>query len=101
MRWAWTQLVCLALLIVIAGCRNSAAQKGENGPQADASGPNAPEAVSTKPAADWTANEILKRLLATYREAKTYLDQAVVRLAFRQNGQALSQEQPNAVAFER
>src|SRR5206468_592965 len=54
-----------------------------------------------KQPAEWTANEILKRLLATYRQAKTYRDQAVVRLSFRQNGQQASQEQPIAVALER
>ena len=101
MRWAWTLLACLTLFGAIAGCGNHAAQKDENGPQAVASAAKTADSVSTKSPADWTANEILKRLLATYRQAKTYRDQAVVRLAFRQNGQALSQEQPNAVAFER
>lgn len=101
MRWDWTLLACLTLLVVIAGCGNGAAQIDKNQPQADAGRAKTPEAGSAKPPADWTANEVLKRLLATYRQAKTYHDQAVVRLAFRQNGQALSQEQPNAVAYER
>lgn len=101
MRWAWTLLAGLALPVVIAGCVNNAAKTDENGTQADASAAKAPEAGATTSPADRTANDILKRLLATYRQAKTYRDQAVVRLAFRQNGQSLSQEQPNAVAFER
>jgi len=54
-----------------------------------------------QPPAEWTSNEILAQLLATYRDAKTYQDNAVVRLTFRQNGQPVSQDWPTSVAFER
>jgi hypothetical protein len=40
-------------------------------------------------------------LLATYRGATSYEDHGVVRLAFRQAGEAMSQEWPVAVAFQR
>jgi hypothetical protein len=63
--------------------------------------PVAPVARPNRPASEWTANEILQQLLTTYRHAKTYQDQGVVRLSFRQGGQPVSQELPAAVAFER
>jgi cytochrome oxidase Cu insertion factor (SCO1/SenC/PrrC family) len=64
-------------------------------------GPTSSETPPSKPTADYTASEILKQLLATYRQAKTYQDQAVVRLSFRQGDQPVHEEFPAAVAFER
>lgn len=46
-------------------------------------------------------NEILQQLLTAYRAAKTYQDQAVVKLSFKANGQDMTQDFPAAVAFER
>lgn len=54
-----------------------------------------------KSAADLSANDILRRLLDTYRQAKSYQDQGVVRLSFRQQGEPVSQEWPVAVALAR
>src|SRR5262249_4593604 len=39
--------------------------------------------------------------LARYRQAKTYRDNAVVRLSFRRDGQPMAEEAPAAVALER
>jgi len=93
----WIGLIALLL----AGCYNPPAP----GPQAAAKATSIPTesapAKPNKPAAEWTANEILQQLLTTYRTAKTYQDQAVVRLSFRRGGQLESQEQPTAVALER
>lgn len=85
MRWAWT-LLRVGLYSAIAGCERCSA-KGRERPTGRRDVVKTADSVSTKSPADWTANEIRKRLLATYRQAKTYRDQAVVRLAFRQNGQ--------------
>ena len=63
--------------------------------------PAAEGTTDSKPAADYTAGEILKHLLATYRNAQTYQDHAVVRLSFRQGDQPVSQEWPAEIAFER
>src|SRR4051794_518403 len=91
--------VCAAGLFT--GCQKpagEAAQSADIGQKGSASDSIADK---SKPAADWSASDILKRLLATYRAAKTYRDNAVVRLAFRQNSQPVAQEQPFAVAYER
>ncbi|WP_425616978.1 TlpA family protein disulfide reductase [Anatilimnocola sp. NA78] len=48
-----------------------------------------------------SANKILQRLLKTYRDAKSYQDQAVVKLSYKANGQDVVQDFPAAVAFER
>src|SRR3954466_5779851 len=100
MRIAGTLIAALSSLVLLAGCQKSngagdSTKTGHNGSEA------ASAADSAKSAADLSASEVLKRLLATYRQAKTYRDNAVVRLAFRQNGQPVSQEQPFAVAYER
>ncbi len=99
MKRAGMLLVGWCALALAAGCGKSDARtEGERAQEAAGS------VAAGKPAeasADLSANEILKRLLETYRGAKTYRDQAVVRLAFRQNNQPVFQEQPIAVAFER
>ncbi len=48
-----------------------------------------------------TANQILERLLKTYRAAATYQDQGIVRLEFKQAGQTAGDQWPCAVAFAR
>jgi len=97
----------MLFLLLTVGCgacapSQSLPKPAESKPTA-AAGESLPAAASkkAKAQADWSANEILAQLLATYRQAKTYQDQAVVRLAFRQAGQPVSQEWPAAVAFER
>src|SRR6187399_2454482 len=101
MRFAWKLVTCLMMALAAAGCGRGTARTADEGPKGEVPVATPAHADANKPAAEWTANEILKRLLATYRQAKTYRDQAIVRLAFRQNGQSLSQEQPIAVSFER
>lgn len=85
----------------VAGCapKPAAQPVKEQSPQSGGGG--TVEHGKSKPAADYTAREILQRLLATYRQAQTYQDQAVVRLSFQQGEQPVSEEYPAAVAFER
>ena len=45
--------------------------------------------------------QILQRLLESYRGAKSYSDEAVVRLRFVQNGQPHDQQWPSSVRFQR
>src|SRR5262245_35063208 len=101
MKVAGTLLVCIGLVVLLAGCQKTTDGGGNRAQDVRNDPPQDSTSNSAKAAADWTANEILKRLLATYRQAKTYRDNAVVRLAFRQNGQPVAQEQPFAVAYER
>jgi len=101
MRRARTLLIASIVCTAIFGCGTKAPPTDNPDPANKPTSAASQPANTDKPPADWSANEVLKRLLATYRQAKTYRDQAVVRLSFRQNGQPLSQEQPNAVAYER
>lgn len=69
-------------------------------------GPPAPAKSDTKgagaqSAAELTAQQILKRLLETYRGAKSYADEAVVRLHYVQQGQTMDQEWKSSVRFAR
>jgi hypothetical protein len=102
------RLLILALLLaaISLGCGQSPPSTAEPAAMptittSAAAEPIPAPAALQKPAADQTANEILARLLTTYREAKTYQDQGVLRLSFRQNGQPVAQEWPVAVAYER
>lgn len=52
-------------------------------------------------AADLTANEILAKLLKTYRAAKTYSDNGLVTLRFQQDGQQFGEQSPCSVQFVR
>ncbi len=98
-----TDRTLLGLLILLpAGCSKTAPTT----PNESANAPPAAADVTALPsknkhAADWTANEILQQLLARYRQAKTYRDNAVVRLSFRRVNQPFSEEVPAAVGFER
>src|SRR5690606_40321328 len=53
------------------------------------------------PSADRTANEILAKLLQTYRSAKTYSDNGLVTLRFAQDGQQFGEQSPCSVQFVR
>jgi outer membrane lipoprotein-sorting protein len=60
------------------------------------------EKVDAEPApALAPAEQVLQRMVATYRDAKSYSDQAVVRLKYRQQGQPLEDEGPFAVSLVR
>src|SRR5687768_18587518 len=90
----------VALLSMLAGCSGPAssapAGKNSSAPATDKSAGG----QATKTPAEWTANEILQKLLATYRQANTYQDQGVVRLAFSQGGQPVVQQWPVEVRSE-
>jgi hypothetical protein len=92
--------ICLPLLL-LAGCEKPPEAQPQTAAKADSNQSESSPAKPSRPAADWTANEILQQLLATYRGAKTYEDQAIVRLSFRRSGTPESQKLPAAVAFER
>jgi peroxiredoxin len=100
MKIARTLLGLLVLLLI--GCSKTAETTPikEGGSTAVEVVPTAPHSHN-KPTAEWTANEILQKLLARYRQAKTYRDNAIVRLTFRRDGQPFSEEAPAAVALER
>lgn len=100
-------MLCLRLLvlfaIVAAGCapKPDTDIPSKQPKEGSKVGKTATGQVPSKAAADFSANEILPKLLATYRDAETYQDQAVVRLSFQQGGQPVSQEWETAVSFER
>jgi hypothetical protein len=99
-RYAHVRFAAIFAFVLVAGC----APKPPAEPVEELSqgkGGSTPAEHPSKPAADYTANEILQQLLATYRQAKTYQDQAVVRLSFRQGDQPVSEEWPAEIAFER
>jgi hypothetical protein len=78
-------------LVALAGCYQPPAPPA----------PIGESAPPTIPASQLSANEILQKLLATYRGAATYEDQGVVRLEFRQRGQKTADQWPCAVKFAR
>src|SRR5262245_29662298 len=95
-----------ALVLIVSLWAGCAPKPAASGPAAGpgpggATQVGAGATAAPKPAVDYSADEVLKQLLATYRQAKSYQDQAIVRLAFRQDGQPVSQEWPAAVVFER
>src|SRR3954463_15565264 len=95
-------LLGCVLLLLVAGCgRPSGAANGESSAAELPSSSKHKAAFSAKPTDEWTANEILQQLLTTYRQAKSYRDSGVVRLAFRRGGQPIAEDAPAAVAFER
>jgi hypothetical protein len=89
-----TSIALLVSLIVFCGCPASPPQPLP----APTDGP--PTAVASAGDQD-SPNEILQKLLARYREAKSYEDQAVVRLQFKQLGQPASFSWPVSVVYER
>ena len=88
MRWT----IFVALLAAFAGCGTGQPVPAKSGTK---------PAAASQPAAELTAQQILKRLLETYRGAKTYADDAVVRLHFVQQGQAMDQEWKSSVRLAR
>ncbi len=86
-------LLSLLLAGALTGCPNNPPPK----PITTGGGVSAP----TDKHPPSTANELLQRLLATYRGASTYQDQASVKLQFRRAGELSSFNWPNSVAFER
>ncbi len=61
----------------------------------------AKETVASLPQSGPAAGEVLRQLLKTYREAKSYSDHGEVVLRFRQNGELTEQKWKTAVKFER
>src|SRR5438067_11524055 len=91
-------LLGLALLLLV-GCWKSpdTAPHDGGGASVSAAMTTAPQAGRKLPA-EWTANEILQQLLASYRQAKTYRDNAVVRLSYRRDRQPMNEQAPAALA---
>jgi hypothetical protein len=102
MRPVCLTILPVSVLLLSVGCNRPATPASVPAQPAAGAGPSASLAAKpVEPLGEWTANEILSHLLTTYRQAQTYQDQAVVRLAFRQGGQPQGQEWPTAVAFQR
>jgi AhpC/TSA family len=100
MRIAGTLPIACFVLFSVSGC-DKPPPAARSRPVPEAMPAAKRSALPAKPTAEWTASEILQQLLATYRQATTYQDQAVVRLEYRQGSQPVNQEWPAAVAFER
>src|SRR5262249_37769245 len=87
------------------GCSGPASTPAKSAANQDHSQTNSrvdeADMTANKPPATWSADEVLRKLIDTYRAARTYQDQGIVRLAYRQAGQPVGQEWPVAVAFER
>jgi len=97
-------LLCCVPLLLATGCKKPPAPAIDPPAEQKSAAPNnaaTKSVVANKPPADWTANEILQQLLATYRQASTYQDNGFVRLSFRQNGKPVFEEQPTAIALQR
>lgn len=101
-RYVGGRMLAVAVLgMLLAGCWGPQSPPPAPPPVTIGVLPPQGKKLPAKPPAEWTASEILQQLLATYRQAQTYQDQGVVRLAYRRNGQPESEESPVAVAFER
>ncbi len=87
--FAWPLALAL-LALAQAGCSGDKAAP-----------PDAAANVSASPPEASPARQILQRLVARYREAKSYRDQAVVRLKYRQQGQWFEDEGKLTVALVR
>ena len=92
-------LVLIAWL-VSAGCKPRMDDQ-PSGPTAVAGQGSASNSAEPASAADLTANQVLAKLLKTYRSAKTYSDDAVVTLSFEQEGQRFGEQSPCSVKFVR
>lgn len=88
--------ISLVVAIAFAGCRpqTPAAPSGETAATPSTTDGGAGEGAQT-------ANEILARLLKTYRTATSYSDAGVVSLRFRQQGQEFGDQWPSSVKFIR
>jgi hypothetical protein len=86
-------------ILLHAGCVNPSSPATAT--KTSSSAEQLPAAATDKPVGERSANEVLQKLLTTYRQAQAYEDQGVVRLAYRQGGAPVSQEFPVAVAFQR
>ncbi|WP_254506686.1 TlpA family protein disulfide reductase [Anatilimnocola floriformis] len=84
-----------ALLAALIGCQNDPPAKPVT------TGGNGVTPVSQATAEKGTPNEMLQQLLAAYRGAQSYQDQAVVKLQFRRGGEQSSFAWPMSVAFQR
>jgi hypothetical protein len=93
----------LGLVSALAGCFQSPpppAPAGTTKSPTQSAGSPADDSPLTD-ASQLSANEILQRLLKTYRGAATYQDQGIVKLQFAQGGQQSGDQWPCAVQFAR
>ena len=100
----------MVALVLSAGCRQQppAADKppaaaATTAGDAAAGGSSAPSDRLPQPApvAQRTAEEILRQLVTRCRAARSYQDQGVIRLAYRQGGQPVRQEWPCSMVWQR
>src|SRR3954463_13360249 len=89
---AW---IAALALTVCWGCGGN--KPAATGPKDAAAGNGPSDTAASLP----EAAEVLRRLLKTYREAKSYSDQGTVVLKFRQNGALEEKAFPVSVRFER
>ena len=95
--WLVHTSCCLSFLFLFAaGCG-----KSSDALSASASNTNADKAAVDQSSPAPTPREVLERMTAAYRNAKSYADGGQVVVQMQQDGQAVDQPQPNTVAFER
>src|SRR5688572_23503312 len=85
----WGTTACALLLL--AGC----------GPGGDSGAIAKSQRTSVTPPADLGPQQVLRRLLDTYRQAQSYADDAVVRLRYVEQGRPVEQEWRSSVRFAR
>lgn len=86
--------LCLAIAIA-TGCGSSSPATSSGTPVV------VKETVASLPQASPEADEVLRQLLKTYREAKSYSDNGEVVLRYRRGGELTEQKWKTAVKFER
>lgn len=85
----------MVMIVLLTGCGGKpAAVSGEMPAPAS-------EEVASLPDASPSAGEVLRKLLKTYREAKSYSDEGQIVLRRRQDGELLENKWKAAVKFER
>src|SRR5436309_2407704 len=95
--WIGRRFALIATLALAACCGCGSNKPTAIGPKDVAAG-NGPSDTGTYLP---EAAEVLRRLLKTYREAKSYSDQGTVVLKFRHSGTLEEKAFPAAVKFER
>lgn len=99
---AIARLLAMLLIVSISSCApnvDEPADEKSGGAAASADDKSSTsDAIEESPT---TAAGILKRMMAEYRRAKSYSDQAVVRLRYKQQGEEFREEWKSSVKFTR
>ncbi|MCE9525093.1 MAG: redoxin domain-containing protein, partial [Planctomycetales bacterium] len=83
------------MLLLISGCGGNSSPVSSSQPAADK------EVIPSPPETVPAASDVLRQLLKTYREAKSYSDEGEVVLRRRQSGDVIENKWKSSVRFER